>query len=286
MKIGLALRFFAFACAAVLAAQSSPAGDTRGDGVWKLVPAKSDFGPQNGPDDGNLILKIKFNGPEFTVDQVTTERTEHYVFRTDGKDTANPLPDGGELKGHYTLDNNLLTGELSLGGGAVVFKDRITYSSDYRFMTLEREITGPEPGKMRLVMERVLPEHPQMTGSWKMDAAKSDFGGPTPARYEAKITVDGHVYSIQQSTDQINSEMKVRDDGQETTNEINGMTMKSKMWWDKDILVGEHVYSGNGIEMTFKDRTSFSPDGKVMTIDREGQTPSGERRIHIVMLRQ
>jgi hypothetical protein len=154
-------------------------------------------------------------------------------------------------------------------------------------MTLDRVITGPEPGKMKLVMERMPPAHPSMAGAWKLDSAKSDFGGaPAPAKYEAKITVDGHAYSMQQSTDQGDSEIKFRDDAQETTNEVSNMTMKTKMWWDKEVLVGESVYTGNGFEMTFKDRTSFSPDGKLMTTDRVGQTPGGERKLHIVMVKQ
>lgn len=274
-------------CAAVLAAQPASVGDTRGDGAWKLVPGKSDFGPQQIPPDGYLVLKIKTNGPEFVVEQVTTERTERYAFRSDGKETTNPLPDGGELKGRYTYDNGALVGEISVGGGAYVFKDRISYSADYRFMTLDRVIAGPEPGKMKLVMERMPPEHPSMAGFWKLDAAKSDFGGaPAPAKYEAKITVDGRVYSMRMSADQGDSEIKFRDDAQETANEVAGMTMKNKMWWDKDVLVGESVYTGSGFEMTFKDRTSFSADGKVMTTDRIGQTPGGERKMHIVMVKQ
>jgi hypothetical protein len=285
MKTVFTLCFSALACAAMLAAQPTSAGDARGDGAWKLVPEKSDFGPQNGPDDGNLVIKIKTNGPEFEVNQVTTERTERYVFRTDGKETTNPLPDGGELKGRYAYENGGLVGELSLGEGAIVFKDRITYSADYRFMTLDRQITGPDPGKMKLVLERMPPEHPSMAGFWKLDSAKSDFGGPMPTKYESKITVEGHVYSMQQSTDQGDFEIKFRDDGQESVNEINGMNMKSKMQWEKDVLVGESVYTGNGFELAFKDRTSFSPDGKVMTTDRVGQTPGGERKMHIVMVR-
>jgi hypothetical protein len=273
--------------AAALAAQPAPVGDTRGDGAWKLVPEKSDFGPQQPPLDGYLVLKIKSNGPEFVVEQVTSERTERYVFRSDGKETTNPLPDGGELKGRYAYENGALVGELSLGEGAIVFKDRISYSVDYQFMTLDRQITGPEPGKMKLVMERMPAEHPSMAGFWKLDGKKSDFGGaPTPAKYEAKITVDGHVFSMIETTDGKDSELKLRDDGQETTNEISGMTMKSKMQWEKGVLVGESTYTGNGVEMTFKDRTSFSPDGKLMTTDRVGQTPNGERKMHIVMVKQ
>ena len=284
-------RFLTIVCsvilfAALLTAQPAPAGDTRGDGVWKLVPEKSDFGPQQMPSDGYLVLKIRTNGPEFEVEQVTSERTERYVFRTDGKETTNPLPDGGGLKGRYTYENGALVGKLTLGEGAIVFTDRISYSADYQFMTLDREITGPASGKMKLVMERLPPEHPSMAGSWKLDAAKSDFGGPAPTKYLSQIEVEGHAYSMHQSSDQGDFLIRFRDDGQETTNEVQGMTMKSKMWWDKDVLVGESVYAGNGVELTFKDRTSFSPDGKVMTMDRVGQTPSGERKMHIVMVKQ
>jgi hypothetical protein len=286
------LRFLTIACsvflfAVALAAQLAPVGDTRGDGAWKLVVEKSDFGPQEAPPDGYLVLKIKTTGPEFVVEQVTSERTERYVFRSDGKETVNPLPDGGELKGHYAYENGALVGEITVGDGAIVFKDRISYSADYQVMTLDRVITGPAPGKMKLVMERMPPEHPSMAGFWKLDAAKSDFGGaPAPAKYEAKITVDGHVYSMQMSTDQGDSEISFRDDAQETTNQVANMTMKTKMWWEKDVLVGEDVYTGSGSELTFKDRTSFSPDGKLMTTDRVGQTPGGERKLHIVMVKQ
>jgi hypothetical protein len=285
MKTALTLCFSALACAAALAAQASPAGDTRGDGVWKLIPDKSDFGPRQVPSGGYLVLKIKSNGPEFEVEQMTSERTERYAFRTDGKETTNPLPGGGELKGRYTYEDGALVGKLSLGGGAIVFTDRISYSADYRFMTLDREITGPESGKMKLVMERMPPEHASMAGSWKMDAAKSDFGGPTPSKYEATLSFDGHSCSLRQSSDQGDSELKFRDDGQESTNEMQGMTMKSKMHWENEVLVGEHVYSGSGFEMTFTDRTFVSPDGKVLTIERIGHSPSGERKIHIVMVR-
>lgn len=287
MKTGLTLCLSVLACAVLLTAQPALTGDTRGDGVWKLIPEKSDFGPQQAPADGYLVLKIKSKGAEFEVEQVTSERTERYVFRTDGKETTNPLPGGGELKGRYTYENGALVGKLTLGEGAIVFTDRISYSADYRFMTLDREIGGPEPGKMKLVMERMPPERSSMAGFWKLDGAKSDFGGgPSPTKYDAKITVDGHLISMQQSTDQGEIDLKVRDDGQETSNEVNTMTMKSKMWWEQDVLVGEHVYTGNGMEFTFKDRTSFSPDGKVMTMDRVGQMPNGERKMHIVMVRQ
>jgi hypothetical protein len=284
-------RFLTLVCsvilfAAALAAQPSPAGDTRGDGAWKLIPDKSDFGPQQVPPDGYLVLKIKTNGPEFEVEQVTTERTERYAFRTDGKETTNPLPDGGELKGRYTYEGGALVGKLSLGGGAIVFTDRIAYSADYQVMTLNREITGPAPGKMKLVLERMPPEHASMAGSWKMDAAKSDFGGPAPSKYEATLSFDGHSCSLRQSSDQGDSDLKFRDDGQESTNQVQDMTMKSKMHWEGEVLVGEHVYTGSGFEMTFTDRTFVSPDGKVLTIDRVGHTPSGERKIHIVMVRQ
>jgi hypothetical protein len=282
----LSLCFSMLACAALFAAQPSPAGGAPYDGAWKMVPGKSDFGPQQRPDDGNLVLKVKTKGPEFEIDQITTGRSEHYVFRSDGKDTINPLPDGGELKGHYTIADGILVGELSINDGALLFKDRISYSSDGRFMTLEREISGQMSGKMKIVLERGQTEHAAMAGSWKLDREKSDFGERAPSKYEATLSFDGHTCSLKQSSDQGDSEIKFRDDGQESINEVQGMTMKSKMHWDGEVLVGEHVYSGTGFEMTFADRTFVSPDGKVLTTDRVGQTPRGERRMHIVMVRQ
>src|SRR5664279_3584511 len=127
----------------------------------------------------------------------------------------------------------------------MTMKDSITYSPDGKVMTLERDVTTPEgPSKMKIVLQKAEPTKPSMAGFWKLDGAKSDFGGgPSPTKYDSKITVDGHLISMQQSTDQGEIDMKVRDDGQETTNEVNNMTMKSKMWWEQDVLVGEHVYT-------------------------------------------
>jgi hypothetical protein len=276
------LSVFILAWAAM--AQAAPPQGAVLEGVWKMLPDKSDFGPM--PNPGTLTLTIKVKGAIFEADQETPEGTQHLVFRTDGKETVNPLPDGNEMKSRHWFEGNVLRGELVVG--EMTFKDRISYSPDGRLMTLERHIE-PLAGDstMKVVLEKAEPAKPSMAGLWKLDPTKSDFGSaPTPAKYDAKITVDGHVYSMQMSTDQGDSEIKFRDDGQETTNQVANMAMKSKMWWDKDVLVGEDVYTGNGVEMTFKDRTSFSPDGKLMTTDRVGQTPSGERKLHIVMVKQ
>jgi|GEM_PF-1814724 len=286
MKTVMSLCLSALVCAAMVAAQPLPAGSAQRDGTWKLVPDKSDFGPQHGPDDGNLVLKVKTNGPEFEIEQITTERTERYVFRTDGKDMTNPLPDGGELKGHYSLENGVLVGELNINDGALVFKDRISYSANGRFMTLDREISGQMAGKMKIVLEREQTGHAAMAGTWKLDREKSDFGGPMPEKYQAVLAFDGHACSLRQITDEGDYNLKFRDDGEETTNQLPDMTMKSRMHWEDDVLVGSHVYTGANFEMTFTDRTLVSPDGKVLTIDRVGQTPKGERKIHIVMVRE
>ena len=254
------------------------------EGVWKMLPDKSDFGAMPSP--SNLTLTIKVKGPIFEADQEAPDGLQHLIFRSDGKEVVNALSNGVEMKSRHWIEGSVLRGEIVIG--EMTTKDRISYSADGRVMTLDRDITSPEgASKMKIVLERVEPTKPSMAGVWKLDGAKSDFGGgPVPTKYDAKVTVDGHAYSVQQSTDQGDNEMKLRDDGQETTNEINGMARKSKMRWDNDVLVGDHVYSGNGVEMTFKDRTTFSPDGKVMTIDRDGRTPRGELKLHIVMVRQ
>jgi hypothetical protein len=213
----------------------------------------------------------------------------HLDFRSDGKETTNPLPGGGgEMKSHYKFESGALVGEITIGDGAVVMKDRITYSADNQWMTLDRETKGPDgSSKVKYVFERMPPDHPSMAGSWKLDAAKSDFGGgPVPNRMDAVITVDGHHMTMVQTTDQGSTTLNIRDDGEETTNDVAGMTMKSKLHWDGAILVGENVYTGPGGEITFHDQTTFSPDGKVMIMDRVGVSSSGERHMKIVMVRQ
>ncbi len=279
----------ALACTALLAAQPAPTAAPNVQGVWKFVPAESDFGPNNTP--SALTFDMKTKGVVLEVSQTSDDGTSLFTFHTDGTETTNTLPDGSEMKTRYSWQGNMLVGEHKIG--EMNLKDKIAFSADGKRMTLDRDIQGPEGGrKMHVVMERVIvpsasPAKPSMAGFWKLDSAKSDFGsGPAPGKYEAKIAIDGHVISMQQSTDQGDFEMKVRDDGQETTNEMANMTMKSKMWWEQDVLVGQHVYSGTGFEMTFKDRTTFSPDGKTMTMERVGQMPDGERKMHIVMVKQ
>jgi hypothetical protein len=285
-------RFFPLVCSAILcagalAAQLASADDRRGDGTWKLVLEKSEFGPQP-PPAGELLLKIKTNGAEFQADQISSGEVLHLVCRNDGKETTNALPNGNQLKSRYRFENGMLVGELNVNDGAVIMKDRISYSADFRWMTVDREMRTPDGvGKMKLVFERMAPEHPSMAGTWKLDPAQSDFGGgPAPGHMEAVITVDGPRIAMVQTTDQVSVTLNVRDDGEETTNDLGSMVMKSKMRWEGAVLTGESTYTGPGGEITFHDRTFFSADGKVMTMDRVGVSASGERRIRLVLVRQ
>ena len=273
--------------AGALSAQLASADDPRGDGTWKLVLEKSDFGPQP-PPAGEVLLKIKTNGPEFQVDQISSGEVLHLVCRNDGKETTNPLPEGNQLKCRYRFENGVLLGELNVNDGMVIMKDRTSYSADFRWMTVDRDMkTSEGDGKMKLVFERMAPEHPSMAGTWKLDTAQSDFGGgPAPGHMEAVIKVDGPRIAMVQTTDQVSVTLNVRDDGEETTNDLGSIVMKSKMRWESAVLTGESTYTGPGGEITFHDRTSFSADGKVMTTDRVGVSASGERRIRIVMVRQ
>ena len=106
-------------CAGALSAQLASADDPRGDGTWRLVMEKSDFGPQP-PPAGELLLKIKTNGAEFQADQISAGEVLHLVCRNDGKETTNALPNGNQLKSRYRFENGMLLGELNVNDGAVV----------------------------------------------------------------------------------------------------------------------------------------------------------------------
>ena len=285
MKSSITILVSSVIIASVAWAQTAPAQSPVREGVWNMDPSKSDFGPMPTPEKLTITIS-NVKGPVFELDQESPEGTIHFVLRSDKQETVNGLPDGSEMKSRYWVEANALLGEIAIGEAK--FKDKISYSPDGTVMTMDRDVTSPDgPAKIKIVFVKAAPPRPSLAGFWKLDAAKSDFGGPAPSKYEAKITVDGHLISMQQSTGEGEFAMKMRDDGQETTNDMNGMTVKSKMRWENDVFVGEHVYSGRGFDMTMKDRTTFSPDGKVLTINRIGKMADGtERKMRIVMVKQ
>ncbi len=135
----------------------------------------------------------------------------------------------------------------------------------------------------------VAAEHPDITGTWALDAAKSDFG-PMPAPADLVVTITGKApdYQIHQTgAGQPDMDLRFSTSGQPVTNEVGGAKMVSTHRWEGDVIVGEVALdTPDGNHITFKDRISYSPDGKVMTTERTISGPMGEGRVKMVMNRK
>ncbi len=145
----------------------------------------------------------------------------------------------------------------------------------------------PVAGAFVLLASLVLAaDHPDMSGTWTVDSARSDFGpSPVPDDLTLKITVEGQEFHVHQSGGgQSDLDLHFNTSGKEVTNDMPGARMTSTHHWDGDALVGEiKIATGDGGNMTFKDRISYSADGKVMTLKRDISGPMGEGQMKIVM---
>ncbi len=127
----------------------------------------------------------------------------------------------------------------------------------------------------------VAAERPDISGTWTVDPAKSDFGPmPVPSDLVLRITVDGEDFLVHQSGGgEGDIELRVSTSGKEVTNELPGVSLTGIHRWKGDAIVGEiHIAATDDTTATFEDRISFSPDGKVMTMTRDITGPRATAR--------
>lgn len=134
-------------------------------------------------------------------------------------------------------------------------------------------------------------DKPNLTGTWKFVADKSDFG-PMPAPEKLEQTYDHKDPVLKVTTVQTGqqgeskAEFSYSTDGKETTNEFRGTPMKCTAKWNGDKLniVSKLDFQGN--EITMNDTMSVSEDGKTLLVERKLNTPQGDLEMKIVMAKQ
>lgn len=132
---------------------------------------------------------------------------------------------------------------------------------------------------------------PDFSGSWKLNAGKSDFGAlPAPDTRTDKITyADPQLKDTMTQSGQMGeatAELTYSTDGKETTNTIRGNEVKSTAKWDGDELAIDSKAQFNGTDITLKDRWALSADGKTLTISRHVGSSMGETDQKIVLEKQ
>lgn len=310
-------KIFLLLFAAAAFALPSLAQNAKLNGTWKLNPAKSDFGQFPPPASETDVIEI--NGADFKqqVSSETARGKSQYTraCTIDGKDT--PLsPDNPNAHiGPVLLSKILCAWE---GSSLVItegFKmqgadgtDKLTYSvsDDGNSLTLTSQISSPTMNMNRkMVYDRAEASAaaspagadapagatalihagtpPNLSGVWKLDIAKSDFGaGQPPASQVDTIEMSG--VSCKVTTDQkggfmgdTNYTESFTTDGKESTwAGMGGSQVKGTAHWDGNTLVLDAKTDFQGSDVTIKDTYRLGDDGKTLYVNSHAGTSMGD----------
>ena len=132
-------------------------------------------------------------------------------------------------------------------------------------------------------------QKPNFSGNWKMNQVKSDFGAaPAPDTFTRKIVHAEPSISIDEVQGSPLGEQatsrKLTTDGKEGTFDAGGAQVKATAKWEGDTLVVVSTVAAIGI--SYNDRMSLSPDGKVLTSVVKLDTPDGAIDVKVVFEKQ
>jgi hypothetical protein len=131
-------------------------------------------------------------------------------------------------------------------------------------------------------------DHPNFSGTWKMDGDRSDFGKvPKPANFVRKIDhVDPKIHVVSSFTTpngEAVTDVRYTTDGKESVNTVRGVESKGTMIWDGTSLELTSTRSMNGAEISTKERWTMTSKGKVLTVVNKTNTPQGEITFTVVL---
>lgn len=132
---------------------------------------------------------------------------------------------------------------------------------------------------------------PNFTGSWKLNAGKSNFGPmPGPEKMERKIAHDDPSLKITTTQvgpqGEVTSDLTYKTDGSESVNKMRGAEVKAVAKWEGNALTVASKREVQGMEITQNENWTLSEDGKVLTIVNKINTPQGDFEITVVMDKQ
>jgi hypothetical protein len=134
-------------------------------------------------------------------------------------------------------------------------------------------------------------DKPDFSGSWKLNASKSDFG-PMPAPDKLDRTIKQAEGKLTFTTvragqeGEMTTETTYTTDGKESVNKVRDMEVKSVAAWDGDKLIVKSKREVQGMEISLVETWTLSKDGKVLTIVNNASTPQGDFTLTTVMDKQ
>lgn len=116
-------------------------------GVWKLNPAKSEFGQAPAPQ--SLVSHIEHHDPELKVHSEITgpqgTYTTDYKWITDGRENVNSVR-GNEVRATVVWNGRTLASnaKTTVNGATLTIVDLWTLSEDGQTLTISRTVQGPQ----------------------------------------------------------------------------------------------------------------------------------------------
>jgi len=133
---------------------------------------------------------------------------------------------------------------------------------------------------------------PNFSGTWTLDASKSDFG-PMPLPESIVMVIDHKDPDVKMTITQkgpqgeVTGVTNVTTDGKENVNRMQGpagdQDVKSTSRWNGRTLTTTRTLQAQGMSIGIDDAWDLSADGKSMTVLREIKTPQGNFTTKMVL---
>ena len=292
-----------------LLALPSLAQDSKLNGTWKLDVAKSNFGQFPPPTSETDTISVTGDQFKQQYTSVNARGTQNGLrsCTIDGKEVTLTPDDTRVQLGAIKLSKM----QCSWDGKAVVFletanfnggelTDKLTFtpSDDGKTMTMTSHITSaamngdrtlvydatdssvaaaPAAGMtatpgMAAMIHTGGGATPNLSGTWKLDIPKSNFGQIPPPASQVD-TIEDNEPTVKIAEDQKGGMMgdmavttTISTDGKETTSKGMGdADVKSTAHWEGSTLVVNSKTNFQGGDVTIKDSYMVSPDGKTLT---------------------
>jgi hypothetical protein len=295
-------------------------------GTWKLNNAKSDFGPVPAPD--SRIDTIEDNEPSIKVTSVRTggamgSGTITTDLLTDGRETTSKIfGNDAKTTAHWEGDSLVVNVKTSIQGSDATFKNVYTLGADGKSLTIASHVSGPmgevdlkfvfdkqdggaagmgAPASAPMATAAMTPAssgpkssgtQANLTGTWKLNVAKSDFGQiPPPDSRTEKI--EDNEPAIKISSTWAGGPMgdgsmtyDLLTNGKETTATMFGSDAKSIARWDDNALVVNTMLKIQDSDVALKSTYALSADGMTLNIASHVSGPMGDMDMKMVYEKQ
>jgi hypothetical protein len=136
---------------------------------------------------------------------------------------------------------------------------------------------------------------PNFSGTWTLDAAKSDFG-PIPGPESIVMVIDHKEPALKVTVTQkgpqgeVSNESSYTTDGKDNMNKLRApagdQDVTSTTKWNGKTLATTRTIDAQGMSIGIDDAWELSADGKAMTINRQLKTPQGDFSTKMVFNKQ